>query len=154
MIRETSLPGDASMKRPVVLLAALILAGPAVAATATGPQTFQGSFVWTNGDQSQTGKIEAVFTPTATERWDVAFSFLWEGEPRVFKGTAEGSLEFGKLKGRVRDDRKPEHGYIFMGKIKDGRMHGEHSHVDQEGKTVETGTFMLTRVTPETGSNP
>ena len=92
------------MKRIALWIVAVALAVSASGAAVLGaePQTLKGSFVWNN--ENRTGDLEAVFTETEDGMYDVDFRFEWEGKPRVFSGTAVGSLSSGKLDGRVTND--------------------------------------------------
>ncbi len=76
-----------------VVAFAFVVSVSAVALTSEEPETLTGSFVWNN--ENRTGDMEAVFTPTADGKWNVAFHFMWEDKAQVFKGTAEGSLSEG-----------------------------------------------------------
>jgi len=102
------------MKRTawIVGVVALVLTLFAGSAAAAGTATLNGSFVWNNEDQ--TGDVEAIFTETGEGTWDVAFHFMWEGEPKVFAGTAQGSLSAGELRGEVLNQTK-EHTFTFTG---------------------------------------
>ena len=76
--------------------------------------------------------------------YDVDFRFEWEGKPRVFSGTAVGSLSSGTLDGRVTNDTK-EHTFIFTGSFEDGTFSGTHAVVAEDGALKDTGTLQLAR---------
>ena len=125
-----------------VALVALALTVAATGGTlqAADKQTMNGSFVWNNGDQ--TGDLEAVFTPTGKNKWDVSFHFTWEGEPHTYSGTAEGNLKKGELKGQVETDGERKSQFVFRGEFKDGKFSGTHAGM-RDGEERPTGTMTL-----------
>ena len=131
------------MKRTASIVGALalvlFLSGGSAAAEDTA--TFTGSFVWNN--EKQTGDFEAVFTATGEGIWDVVFHFIWEDEPRVFAGTAEGSLTTGELKGEVLNATK-EYTFTFAGAFEGDTFSGTHA-VLRDGEEKDTGTLTLER---------
>ena len=131
------------MRRTALLVVAFafVVSVSAVALTAEEPETLTGSFVWNN--ENRTGDLEAVFTPTADGKWSVAFHFMWEDEAQVFKGTAEGNLSEGELKGEVRPESQ-KRAFTFTGSFKDGKFTGTHAVIREEGPR-DTGTMTLTR---------
>ena len=123
-------------------LAILTLFLPAYAGSANeAALTLNGEFAW---DAYERGKLKAVFTPAGDERWDVAFHFHWSGQPRVFSGTAEGSLTEGKLEGEVRTENK-RRTWVFRGSFEDGRFRGSHAEVSSRGRERDTGSLTLKR---------
>ena len=122
----------------------LFLAVVAVAALpslADDEVTLSGSFVWERPDKSTDGELEVVFTPAGKEQWIVVFNFDWEDEPRVFEGTAQGSLT-GDLSGNVASD-DPGHPlkFEFKGAFSDGTFTGTHGYFNREGELVDSGTL-------------
>ena len=90
--------------------------------------------------------LEAKFTSTGDNTWKVVFHFEWEGEPRVWNGTAKGNLEKGKLEGEAVMDKTDEPAtFTFTGKFKNGKFSGTHSRLGKEGKSRATGTLTLGR---------
>ena len=132
----------------VALVAAVAVAVVAsLAAAESSAVTLDGSFVWVadNDDDSDVvGDLEAVFTPTGDNEWDVAFHFMWEGAPRVFAGTAVGSLTSGDLSGEVEDDREGREPTVFRfsGAFEGETYHGKHG-ILQEGEYKSLGTLTL-----------
>jgi len=105
--------------------------------------TLEGSFYWNISEKGRRGDLIGVFTPTSQDSWDVAFHFEWEGEPRVWKGSAQGSLTEGSLKGEVQtDDPEYQFTFRFSGDFKDGTFHGTHGQLE-EGELEDRGTLTL-----------
>ncbi len=126
--------------RVILILLVVSLAGVAIA---EGEQTLNGTFAWVKDDGESTGDLEAVFTKTGEGKWDVVFHFVWEGKPRAWEGTAQGSLSEGDLAGEVvtGDSDNPTI-FKFKGSFTDGAFTGTHGRV-REGKLSETGTITL-----------
>ena len=128
--------------RALLLLLVASLTGIAFA---SDNETLTGTFVWTNDDGEGTGDLKAVFTEAGDNAWKVAFYFDWEGDPHVWKGTAEGNLSNGKLSGEVTADLDDPVTFSFAGKFEQGTFHGTHSQIREEGKRKQTGTLTLGR---------
>ncbi len=127
------------MKRTaqILLCGAILLAASVVGADE--PQTLAGEFVWNH--RGNRGDLEAVFIATGQETWDVAFHFTFRGASHVYKGSAEGSLSEGDLRGKVLNESR-KRTFTFTGAFKDGEFRGTHAEI--EGKrVVETGTLTL-----------
>ncbi len=82
---------------PVVVALALAAQGGGVPAAPT--QTLTGTYVWNQGGDPN--DLEAAFTPTGRQKWDVTFRFKLRRRVHAFTGTAEGDLNEGALKGTV-----------------------------------------------------
>ena len=102
--------------------------------------TLSGSFVWERPDEKIDGELDVVFTPSGEGEWRVTFRFDWEGKPRVFEGTAKGSLT-GDLTGDV-DSDDPGHPlkFEFRGSFSDGTFSGTHGYFSK-GELVDAGTL-------------
>ena len=129
------------MKRPLLPLLALIAAsiltaGLLVAEEAT---TLEGEFVW--NARGSAGDLEAVFTPTGEDTWNVDFHFEFRGSAHTYSGSAEGSLSEGALKGEVQNENK-ERNFTFEGKFNDGEFNGRHSEI-KGGRAQSTGSLTL-----------
>ncbi len=125
------------MKRSVALLALLL--AMTVAHGAPETQTLTGEFFWSGRGAS--GELEAVFTPTGEQAWDVSFHFEFRGRSHVYTGTAEGSLSQGELRGKVKNENK-RRTFLFSGTVKDGRFRGNHAET-KGGREHSTGTLTL-----------
>jgi len=132
------------MKRTALafVLVALIVSAYAGGAQAADTETLTGEFIWNN--EGQSGEIEAIFTGTTDGHWDVAFHFIWEDEPHIWAGTAEGSLTDGDLKGSVITDHESKGTFVFEGTFKDGKFTGTHASM-RSGERDDTGTMTLNR---------
>jgi hypothetical protein len=129
--------------RALVLLLVASLTGIAFA---DDSETLTGTFVWERDDGEISGDLEARFTSTGDETWKVTFHFEWEGESRVWNGTAKGSLEKGKLEGEaVMDKADDPSTFTFKGKFKRGNFKGTHAQISKEGEPHATGTLTLGR---------
>ena len=106
--------------------------------------TLTGEFLWKH--MNHTGDLDAVFTKTGDGAWGVEFRFVWEGELHVFRGTAEGSLTDGELRGNVVTDspERPQT-FFFAGTSDGGRFTGTHRALQPSGGTHPTGTLTLGR---------
>ncbi len=106
--------------------------------------TLTGEFLWKH--MNHTGDLDAVFTKTGDGAWAVEFRFVWEGELHVYRGTAEGSLTDGELRGNVVTDN-PEwpRTFFFAGRFERGRFTGTHTALQASGGTHPTGTLTLGR---------
>jgi hypothetical protein len=125
------------MKRSAALLALLL--AMTVAHGAPETQTLTGEFHWSGGGAS--GDLEAVFTNTGEQAWDVSFHFEFRGRPHVYTGTAEGSLSQGELRGKVKNEKK-RRTFLFSGTVKDGKFRGAHAETEG-GREQSTGTLTL-----------
>ncbi len=104
-----------------------------------------GEFLWKH--MNHAGDLDAMFTKTGDGAWGVEFRFVWEGELHVYRGTAEGSLTDGELRGSVATDnleRRPQT-FFFAGRFERGRFTGTHSALQASGGTHPTGTVTLGR---------
>jgi hypothetical protein len=119
------------------LLLALPLALVSIA-PAREAVTLEGHWVW--DALGHDGRLAAVFTPTGEGTWDVAFHFEYQGK-HIYRGTAEGSLTEGSLRGEVIDDTG-ERTFSFRGKFRKGRFRGTHSETTGGGRR-RTGTLTL-----------
>jgi len=128
------------MKRILVTVAAVLLLLIPSLAGAEGSQTLSGQFAWSQGPE---GDLEAVFTPTGTDEWDVAFYFNFRNEDHVYSGTAQGSLTDGELKGTVKNEDK-RRTFTFSGRFKDDKFEGSHAETTK-GTPKATGTISLSR---------
>ena len=106
--------------------------------------TLTGEFLWEH--MNHTGDLHAVFTKTGDSAWGVEFQFVWEGELHVYRGTAEGSMTDGELRGNVVTDNpaRPQT-FFFAGRFERGRFAGAHAALQASGATYPTGTLTLGR---------
>ena len=97
----------------------------------------KGSFT----NQKKTYPLKGEFVKTADGKWTTTFYFTFgKRGKQVFKGTAEGSLEKGKLKGEVVERRK----FVFEGEWKDGKFTGKTAeYFKGKDKPSPTGTIEL-----------
>ncbi len=115
------------MTRLVLGFALLAILLPALPTGAGNKQTLTGSYVWNSGRPS---KLKAVFTATGEDRWDVAFHFRFRSSPETFRGTAEGSLSGGTLKGEVKNrGGRGSRTFSFHGEFENGTFRGTHAEV-------------------------
>jgi hypothetical protein len=113
-------------------------AGSAMAAE--GDQKFAGTFVWSNG-RGKANPITAVFTPNGDKKWNAVFTFTWGKNEQVWKGTVEGTLKDGEIKGEVKNgDEKRK--FNFTGAAKDGQFECTHNEMTS-GRPVATGTMVI-----------
>lgn len=137
------------MKKLTAILAVLAFVAATVGIGLAAEATeLNGSFVWerTNDkgeDDSKTGDLKAIFVEGEAGKWKVDFHFTWEKKPRVWSGTAEGSLSEGELKGEVFDENK-ENKFMFSGSFTDGRFTGTHAAEGDNGPN-QLGTLTLAR---------
>ncbi|MCP3957130.1 MAG: hypothetical protein GY719_04700 [bacterium] len=123
----------------VLLLAVVILLPPPGGdASAADKRVLKGEYVWNQGGD---GDLEAVFTGTGEDRWDVAFHFEFRGRSHTYKGTAKGSLQDGALEGRVRNENK-RRTWTFEGEFENGRFRGKHAEI-YGNREQRTGTLTL-----------
>ncbi|MDA8015809.1 MAG: hypothetical protein MPN21_00045 [Thermoanaerobaculia bacterium] len=126
----------------LLALSTLLLATPLLAADS---KTLEGEFIWEREDENVAGALKAVFEPTGDATWDVSFYFTFEDKDHIYKGTAEGSLTEGELKGEVLSDGEEPHPYEFTGSFaEDGSFSGTHSYTGGE-EARPTGTITFTR---------
>ncbi len=129
------------MRRLALTLAVAVLLLGAYTGIAQAKATeMNGHFVWNNEDQ--TGDLKAVFTKTGKGMYDVSFHFMWEDEPHVWSGTAEGDLKDGMLKGKVMTDGERQSEFVFSGEVKKGKFEGTHGSM-RDGEMNDTGTMAL-----------
>lgn len=106
--------------------------------------TLSGGFLWEQ--MNHQGDLDAVFTKTGDGVWIVEFRFVWAGEMHVYRGTAEGSLTDGELRGSiVTDDPRWPKKFFFTGAFKHGRFTGTHTALQPSGGLYPTGTLTLGR---------
>jgi hypothetical protein len=100
-----------------------------------------GTFVWAN-QPDQTHPISAVLTPNGDKKWTVVYTFNWGGKgAQNWKGTAEGDLQNGAIKGEGfhPDGRRK---FTFTGTSKDGKLNCTHTEITS-GTPQATGTMTL-----------
>ena len=123
-----------------LMVAVLVLAAGAAVADTEKPQTFSGSYDWTDGSVDD---LKAVFQPDGEDAWTVTFDFTWNGKPHTWTGTAQGSLEDGtEVTGTATDGNR---NWVFEGSIKDGVMSGVHREIREGRDPYESGTFEIKR---------
>jgi len=100
-----------------------------------------GTFVWSN-KKGQEHNIKSVFTPAGDKKWTVEFTFNWGKGPQTWKGTAEGDLKTGEVKGEgLHPDGMRK--FTFSGAFtKEGALDCTHTEVTG-GKSQATGTMTL-----------
>jgi hypothetical protein len=123
----------------VVVCAALI------ALAAEDPITMKGHFNW-NKQKDQEHDLNAAFTPTGENAWDVVFDFKWKGKPMRYEGEARGSLESGSFEGAASTDGGKRR-WIYSGKADAGTINCKHTQVMRGGKeqSLLTGNFTISR---------
>ncbi len=127
-----------------VTVLTLLLAVPDGAVRSRDEVTLTGEFFWRH--MNHTGDLDAVFTKTGDGAWGVEFRFVWEGELHVSRGTAEGSLTDGELRGNVvMDSPERPRTFFFAGRFERGRFTGTHTALQASGGTYPTGTLALGR---------
>ena len=128
----------------LVTLAILLLTAPDGTVRSGDDVLLSGEFHWKH--MNHTGDLDAVFTKTGDGAWGVEFRFVWEGKRHVFRGTAEGSLTDGELRGNVVTDttERPQT-FFFAGRFERGRFTGTHTALQASGGTHPTGTLTLGR---------
>jgi hypothetical protein len=107
--------------------------------------TMTGTFVWEK-KKGQNHDIKAVFTPNGDKKWNVVYTFEWamgknKGGEQSWKGTAEGDLLNGDIKGEglhPNGQRK----FTFTGTAKDGKIDATHMEITG-GKNEATGSITL-----------
>ena len=129
------------MRKPKYLILLTVFVSSMAFAGTQEPRTFSGHYDWDAQDLS--GNLEAVFTPTGESTWDVSFHFTFQG-PHTYVGTAEGSLEAGKLEGTVVNERETRK-FDFSGTVKKGKFRGTHFE-STNGARRKTGTLSLKAV--------
>ena len=125
------------MNRSAALLALWFALTVAYGAPET--QTFTGEYLWSG--RGTPGELEAVFTATGEQTWDVSFHFEFRGTSHVYTGSAEGSLSQGELRGQVKNENK-RRTFLFSGTVKDGKFRGTHAETEG-GRDHSTGTLTL-----------
>ena len=100
--------------------------------------TLTGEYVWNR----EKGALEAVFLGAGEGSWEVSFHFSWDGQPSVWKGTAEGSLFEGKLKGKAHPDGRQSPSLMFHGSFVKGTFEGTYDGPGDDERR-ETGALTL-----------
>lgn len=102
--------------------------------------TLHGTFT---APQHQDGSrpVQAVFTSTGREQdWKVAFHFKFNGGQRIYRGSAEGGLNEGLLRGTVRGSGNRV--FTFSVYNKQGVFKGTHAEITHNIPN-NTGTLTL-----------
>ncbi|MEM7051583.1 MAG: hypothetical protein AAF604_18085 [Acidobacteriota bacterium] len=120
---------------------ALLLLACAWSAPATEKTVLTGEYFW-EGDGSR-GPLEVTFESTSENTWDVAFRFRFNGKRHTYRGTAEGSLTEGDLRGQVRTENK-RRTFTFEGSFENGAFAGTHGEVRRSGERT-LGTLTMQR---------
>lgn len=128
------------MRRAVLLLAGMFFVTP-VGVGAESVETFTGEYRWNHRDNR--GPLEAVFTETGEEQWNVDFHFTFQGGDHVYTGTAEGSLSGGRLQGEVRNEDR-NRTFTFQGRFDGDVFRGTHAE-STAGREKDTGSLTLKR---------
>ncbi len=118
---------------------ALVLAHHSDGPAAENSLTLTGSFT----NQGKKYDIKGVFTPDGAGQWKTVWTFTFGRRgPQVFKGTAEGNLQKGTLKGVVNERRK----FVFEGTWTGTKFTGKTAeYFKPDGKPSPTGTIELSR---------
>lgn len=126
---------------PILIVALLISAPLLLAEDAAAPETrtLNGTYVW--DARGSEGDLEAVFTPTGENKWDVKFHFEFRGKSHTYSGTAEGKLGDGAMSGTVLNETE-KRTFTFAGEFADGAFSGTHAERHGESE-VDTGTLEL-----------
>ena len=132
------------MRVAAIAVAVLILLLQGGADPSRDGVTLTGKFVWHH--MNHEGDLDAVFTKTGDDAWSVEFRFVWEDELHVYRGTAEGSLTDGELRGNaVTDNPEWPRTFFFAGRFEHGQFTGTHTALQASGGTHPTGTLTLGR---------
>jgi len=133
------------MRKIAMSLAVLVVAyGASICGhclAADGDITLNGTFVW-DKKAAKDHPIKAVFTPNGDKKWTVVYSFEWGPKgAQSWKGTAEGDLKNGEIKGEgLHPDGRRK--FTFKGTAKDGKIDCTHNETTS-GKPEATGTMTL-----------
>lgn len=130
------------MRYAYLLSVLMALRGLAPAIAADGDVTVTGSFVW-SAQKDKTHDIMGVFTPVGENKWSVVWSFKWDKGVQVWKGTAEGNLQDGELKGEALHPNG-KRTFTFTTTAKDGQYSGKHTE-STGGRSKDIGTIVLKR---------
>lgn len=133
------------MKRIAPLLCSFFVLALALAGTAIADETvtLEGSFVWARDDGDVTGDLTAVMTAAGEDEWNVAFHFIWEEEPTVYRGRATGALGNGTLAGSAKSGDERDLSFRFSGEFENGTFQGTHSFVMDDGSLRQGGSLTL-----------
>lgn len=112
----------------------------AAAQPGAGDLKFAGTFVW-NNKKDKSHPINAVFTPNGEKKWNVVFTFNWGKGPQTWKGTAEGTLKDGEIKGDVKSGDEKRN-FNFTGAEKNGAFECTHNEL-KGGKPLATGSMTI-----------
>ena len=139
IVKRTTLSSPAALALVVLGLLATAPIGSITAKEKT--TTLNGTYVWSQ--RGGGGDLEAVFTATGKNTWDVSFHFEFRDKPHTYTGTAEGSLGDGTLSGQVFNENK-RRTFTFDGEFKNGTFEGTHAETTG-GSPIDTGTLTLSK---------
>jgi hypothetical protein len=126
----------------LVLIVALFIFTPQLLAEEKAEpetRTLTGAYEWSA--RGSGGDLEAVFTPTGENTWNVSFHFTFRGDEHTYTGTAEGGLGDGSLSGTVLNETE-KRTFTFTGEFAEGEFSG--THAERHGESdVDTGTITL-----------
>ena len=122
----------------VAMLGCSLLGNRAFAADAD--VKLNGTFVWSN-QKGKSHDVTGTFTPSGDKKWAAVFNFKWSGKPQTWKGTAEGTLKDGEIKGDIKSE-DGKRNFNFTGNFKDGKFECTHNELSR-GKPQPTGTMTL-----------
>lgn len=125
--------------RMLVALFALLVGSAPLLAASESQIELRGEYSWTDGRTS--GPVTATFQGTGADTWEVVFSFRFDGQSHRYAGTATGSLDSGRLEGRVQTENG-RRTFQFRGAVRERHFEGEHSEVTRRGE-LPTGTLEL-----------
>ncbi len=108
---------------------------------ATADIKMTGQYIW-NGDPSNPGDVNAVFTPKKGDEYNVSFHFKFQGYEYTYTGSATGKLDNGHLEGEVKD-QTGRRTFVFAGDAKSGNFSGTHAEIGRRDKRQDTGTLTL-----------
>ena len=138
MGREHDLSGAMRKTALLAVAVAVLLAGQS-AVVAQEERTLTGEYVW--GKRGKSGELRALFRNKGKDRWDVAFYFNYRERNHVYRGSAEGKLGTGSLKGEVLNDDLSRT-FTFEGTFENGTFTGTHAEIKKRGPQ-STGTLTL-----------
>ena len=122
-----------------VVVTTLFLVLTVLRADAAEQRTLTGRFM--SGYQNGEKPVKAVFLPLEDGSWNVEFYFKFNGHDHIYRGTAEGSLSEGALKGKVVNESR-QRTFVFLGEFKAGKFTGRHAEIKRRGER-QTGTITL-----------
>jgi hypothetical protein len=108
--------------------------------TRTTPRRLTLNGYFTEGGSPRQHDLRAVLEREGTDRWKIAFHFIWGNSPQTYTGHMNGNLQSGEVEGRAGSGRRS---WAITGSAENGTLRCKHYEVTGGGSRRYTGEFVI-----------